>query len=168
MSVLTAEPEARSVTERVDMLDLAIWDSQHRLTGISASSNAVTLTWDDGRESRFSATWLRDNCPCPTCRHPQALERRFLLIEAPEEITIAASRLVSGGNLEVRFAPENAAGDGHVSRFDAGWLRHHSSFDDERARLEHPVRLWDASIASALPTVGYEHAMTTDAGLAAW
>ena len=55
-----------------------------------------------------------------------------------------------------------------MSRFDAGWLRHHSSFDDERARLEHPVRLWDASIASALPTVGYDEVMTTDAGLAAW
>jgi len=39
---------------------------------------------------RFHAMWLRDNCPCPICRHPHALERRFLLIDQPEPPHVVA------------------------------------------------------------------------------
>ena len=35
----------------------------------------VTIVWDDGRRAEFPSFWLRDNCPCVECLHPQTGER---------------------------------------------------------------------------------------------
>ena len=62
--------------KRIDtMLDLASYPTTHRIERVCLTSNQAVLDWSDGQQSRFHAVWLRDNCPCPACRHPQALER---------------------------------------------------------------------------------------------
>ncbi|WP_425450059.1 TauD/TfdA family dioxygenase [Virgifigura deserti] len=158
--------------EAIDMRDLAAYPTDRRIVGARCEEGGVIVDWDDGRQSRFHAVWLRDNCACSACRHPQAMERQFLLIDAPERITIQEAQTTLGGHLLVRFGAERPGDAPHVSRFDAGWLRHHCYSDWARAeRAWHP-RSWNAlgnSPGTALiPTVEYKAVMETDAGLAEW
>ena len=162
------EPFADGRPGAIDMFDLAAYRTERRVERIAHDPDGVTLLWDDGRESRFDAIWLRDNCACPDCRHPQAMERRFLLIDAPEAIALAGAVLTADGNLVVRFAPEGPDGEPHVGRFTAAWLRHHDYSDAARAARAWAPRLWDAGLAKRLPIFDYAAVMTTDAGLHDW
>ncbi len=164
MTVLPSHEPVRSEIERIDMSDLAIPPSRHRIAAVSAGARGVTVDWDDGRQGQFRAVWLRDNCACVVCRHPQARERRFLLIDTPGEIAIAAAGVTPGGNLEVRFAPL-ADEHAHVSRFDAAWLR---GLAEKTGDTGIRRQLWDAGLAVNLPTVTYDAVMTSDDGLARW
>ena len=69
------------------MADLAAYGSRHTVVSLSHDPKGVTVDWSDGHTSRFHVLWLRDNCACPECRHPQALERtyRFIDHDAPQK-----------------------------------------------------------------------------------
>ena len=97
-------------------------------------------------ESRFHPLWLRDNCPCPECRHPSGqrlLDTRLL----PDDLAVVA---VAGTT--VSFS------DGHTSVFDPGWLRA-QAVDAPRARC-----LWGAELQEKLPV--YRHVEVTAGGSA--
>jgi gamma-butyrobetaine dioxygenase len=143
------------------MLDLAAYPTPHRIERAALADGIALVDWSDGRQSRFHALWLRDNCPCPLCRHPQALERRHIFIDHPEP-RLTSARLDAAGNLLVAFDPL------HESRFDPGWLRHHSYQDWARAERRRPLRLWGAEQEHQLTTVDYSRFMESDAGLAGW
>jgi gamma-butyrobetaine dioxygenase len=155
-------------TDRVDMRDLAPTPTGCRLTAVKNAGDAVTVEWDDGRRGHFHAVWLRDNCACRACRHPQTMERQFLLIEAPEDLTVADAQVMPGGHLLIRFAPEQAGGEAHLSHFDAGWLYQYCYADWARAGRVTSPNLWDASMAERIPAVDYTAMMETDGGLADW
>ncbi len=149
-------------TERIDMADLADWATDRRVAKLAADPAGVSIVWDDGLKQRFHALWLRDNCACTACRHPQARERRFLLIDAPRPAVLGAG-LTAGGNVEIRFAPSR--GEPHLAVFDAGWLRRHG---EGEALREPQRRLWDAGLAARLPTFAYDAVMSSPEGLARW
>lgn len=152
------------VAAAVDMLDLAPNRSERTIVRLAWKSDGITLSWDDGRTSEFHAMWLRDNCPCPECRHPQALERTFRFIDHPEP-EIQAASMPAADCVEIRFAePEGV----HVARFAAGWLRHHCYSADARRERQPKARLWDASAIRNLPVVHFSDYMNTDSGLRAW
>ena len=159
---------ADQATTRVDMGDLAPTPARRRLTAVRNEGHAVIVDWDDGRRGRFHAIWLRDNCACPACRHPQTMERQFLFVEGLEDPTVADAQLLPGGHLQVHFAPDPAGGAAHLSRFDAGWLYQHCYGDWARTDRAKRPALWDASMAERIPTVEYSAMMETDAGLAEW
>jgi gamma-butyrobetaine dioxygenase len=53
--------------KRIDtMLDLASYPIKHRIERVALVNNQAIVDWSDGRQSRFHALWLRDNCACPT------------------------------------------------------------------------------------------------------
>ncbi|MBF7055061.1 TauD/TfdA family dioxygenase [Halomonas sp. KAO] len=83
------------------------------LTRAGADDRFLLLSWEGDEQASFPLIWLRDHCACPECRHPQTRERLSLPREAPDA---AVEVQVENGNLTVTWA------DGHVSRFDAGWL----------------------------------------------
>ncbi|HET6619540.1 MAG TPA: TauD/TfdA family dioxygenase [Dongiaceae bacterium] len=147
-----------------DMLDLADHGTDRRILGLSHEGEEIVLTWDDGRISRFHVLWLRDNCPCPACRHPQALERIYKFIDHPAP-AIAGARIGPAGELLVEFA---SAEGRHPARFSAGWLRRHCHSDAARQERADSPRLWDAAAIRDLPVVDFSHYMTTDEGLRAW
>jgi gamma-butyrobetaine hydroxylase len=146
------------------MSDLAPMLTAHSITRVDHDGRGVTLGWSDGRHSRFPALWLRDNCPCAQCRHPQALERTFMFIDHGRPRITSAS-ITDDGALEVRFL----AGDmEHVSRYAKGWLRTHDCSPEALAERRLQLQLWDGVINDTLPIVDYMDYMTTDAGLRAW
>ena len=146
-SMMTTAPATRSQAHW--MSDLAPAPTAHAVVAITHDAQMLTLRWDDGRISRFAAIWLRDNCPCPACRHPQAMERLHMFIdhETPciSQVTQTAADLV-----EVRFNQGTAQ---HAALFDVHWLRQHCYSSAAREEVRPSRRLWDAGLNDALPTV---------------
>jgi gamma-butyrobetaine dioxygenase len=102
-------------------------------------------------DSRFHPLWLRDNCPCPECRHESGqrlLDTRTL----PDDLSVV---VVDG--YEVSFS------DGHVSVFDPDWLRAHAGDPHSRAR-----RLWAAEIQDDLPSAPFDGVAAGGEALRRW
>ena len=134
-----------------------------RIARMRKDPYSIQLVWDDGRTDAYHYVWLRDNCACPTCRHPQTYERTFDLLTAPEDLAPAAVELAGGGALRVTWPP-----DGHVSVYEAGWLRAHSYCNPEPDRQRSGIAMWGAELGGNLPRFGYEAVMADDGALRAW
>ncbi|HJR21617.1 MAG TPA: TauD/TfdA family dioxygenase [Dongiaceae bacterium] len=148
----------------IEMLDLAADRTDRCIVRVTHAADEVQVGWDDARLSRFHVLWLRDNCPCPSCRHPQALERTYKFIDHAMP-KIATAKAGDAGELVVEFtSPEG----GHTSRFSAGWLRRHCNSDAARGERAETPRLWDSAAIRDLPIVDYADFANTDEGLRAW
>jgi gamma-butyrobetaine dioxygenase len=152
------------MTTSAAMADLAPARTDRHIVQLEEDGRSLTLRWDDGRWSRFPALWLRDNCPCPQCRHPQALERTFLFVDHPDPV-IEAAELAASGDVVVRFAGESGP---HTARFLQGWLRTRCCSPQALAERVHGPRLWGAEIRAQLPTIDHAGYMGSDDGLRAW
>jgi gamma-butyrobetaine dioxygenase len=150
-----------------DMLDLAPYPTQKKIIAVESDARKLVLTWSDGRKSDFHALWLRDNCACPLCRHPQALERRYLLLDQAAPVLIAEAALTTAGDLAITFTPDDS-GARHRSAFAAGWLRHHDYNDAARHERHAVPALWHESNLRELPAFDYDSVMTTERGLYDW
>jgi gamma-butyrobetaine dioxygenase len=148
----------------LSMADLAPMRTPHAIVSVEHDDRRVTLVWSDGLRSRFHAFWLRDNCACPACRHPQALERTHMFVDhaAP---AITSARVDDDQVLEMHF---QAGEESHVSRYTRGWLRNHDHAEATTRARRFAPRLWDASVASSLPTVQYADYTHTNDGLRQW
>jgi gamma-butyrobetaine dioxygenase len=148
----------------IDMTDLAPMPTAHTIAALEYNVQGVTLQWDDGLRSRFPALWLRDNCACPQCRHPKALERTFMFIDHPAP-SIASAVLRDNAYLEIQFRAET---ESHISRYTKGWLRIHDYSESEVRKRQRAPQLWDSGFAPAIPSVNYADYMHMNAGLRAW
>ena len=133
------------------MSDLEPMSTAHAIEALVHDAKGITLEWDDGLRSRFHVLWLRDNCACPRCRHPQALERTYMFVEHDVPAIIGAE-LGNDGVVEVQF---QAGADRHAARYTTAWLRLHDHTEAQARLRQSRPRLWDATISSRLPTVGY-------------
>jgi gamma-butyrobetaine dioxygenase len=159
MNSAPANPEQPSL-----MADLAPAPASHGLSRITHDAQALKLHWDDGRVSRFEVMWLRDNCACPSCRHPQAMERLYMFIDhEPPSITHVTRTTTDV--LEVHFSQGT---EHHVSRFDRAWLRQHCYSSAARSEAQATRTLWDAGLNGSVPTVDFGAYMETEEGLRAW
>src|SRR5215218_2739385 len=77
--------------EEPSMADLARPRTKQTIVRLDYDEQGLIVQWDDGRRSRFPATWLRDNCACPQCRHPKALERTFMFVDHPPPAIVSAT-----------------------------------------------------------------------------
>ena len=75
---------------------------------VEVSAASVTIVWDDGGETVFSAATLRDACPCAGCREGRAAGSG--LIASDDAPTIADARFV--GSYAVNFTFGDGHGDG--------------------------------------------------------
>ncbi|MFY9782305.1 MAG: TauD/TfdA family dioxygenase [Acidimicrobiales bacterium] len=75
----------------------------------------MTLSLENALAS-FPPLWLRDNCPCASCRDPKSNQKLLQPAELPGEIAIADAR-EAGDKITVTFSP-----DGHRSVFSYQWL----------------------------------------------
>jgi gamma-butyrobetaine hydroxylase len=146
------------------MADLAPLQTERAIAAVRHDANGITIVWDDGLESRFHALWLRDNCPCPQCRHPQALERTYMFVDhARPQVTAAA--VDANQSVEVVFS---AGRDTHSSRYTKGWLRNYDRGEWIARAQRYRPQPWDASMAARLPVVDYAAYMATRQGARVW
>jgi gamma-butyrobetaine dioxygenase len=111
-----------------------------------------------GREARFPAAWLRDNCPCPQCRDPVTGQRLLDLAAAPD--ARLAEVAIRDGEVAVTFGP-----DGHRSVFPRAWLAAHALDAPAPAgpRAEDGKALWTAAGLARVPAAGWARYAADDA-----
>jgi gamma-butyrobetaine hydroxylase len=115
----------------------------------------VTITWDDGHRAQFPNIWLRDNCPCPECLHPQTGERVLDTFGLDPEVH-PATVAERSGVLSIEWI------DGHHTELAMRWLREHCP-GDSLLLPELPVpRHWGAELAASLPEFEYAAVMFGD------
>jgi gamma-butyrobetaine dioxygenase len=163
MATTHTTPSLADTSRTSIMGDLRTYDRDAKVTAAICSEDGVDITWQDGKQGFFHAIWLRDNCACTICRHPLTMERTFDASDLDLEIEVAAAEPTPDGQLKI-FWPNN----GHVSHFDAGWLRAHSYDDESRmARRSAPV-LWDRNLEDDLPQHDFHSIIQDDQSLLHW
>ena len=117
-------------------------------------NDELVIDWQDGKQSRLFAHWLRDHCQMPTSRNLNNGQRLFSVVDIPEETYIEKAYKDEKGNICVLFQPEN-----HLSVFSQNWLSKNCydlnlHFDD---RSERQKKLWQKDTFEAgLPFVDFE------------
>ncbi|MBA3622658.1 MAG: DUF971 domain-containing protein, partial [Euzebyales bacterium] len=82
---------------------------------VEARSDRVLVSWSDGALGQFPYVWLRDNCLCPECRHPDAWERTVDTVALDADIRPTA--VDADERLDLTWP------DGHRTAFSSGWLQ---------------------------------------------
>jgi gamma-butyrobetaine dioxygenase len=108
-----------------------------RIVLAEPENGGVAATWSDGTTSFWPAIWLRDQCPCPQCRHPSG-QRLFEIVDLPEQPQIERIAMQTDGNVRVTWT-----GEEHVSTYVAAFLYEHNLKTPPAA----PIRLWGADLA---------------------
>ena len=126
------------------------------------SGNSVVLSWQDGSTSALPFFWLRDHCPCSKCLHPETRQRLADTFSISGDLAVRRLDVAANApEFEIEWQ------DGHVSAFDAAWLRGAVAAHS----VSEPTRIsWDdARISAEVPKVSYEAVMAADdAGLKEW
>ncbi|MDE0942116.1 MAG: TauD/TfdA family dioxygenase [Alphaproteobacteria bacterium] len=144
------------------MGDLYQYDTEHQLCDVridGADPQLVHLHWSDGWRQTVHALWLREQCTCAECRHPASLGRildqdGYDLDDIPALITIESDQ-----TLMIIWAD-----DGHISRYQAGWLRH----GGRPPTLTTLSQTWGAELAECLPRFDFAALLSRDDVLLEW
>jgi len=117
-----------------------------------------------GAKSEFNYVWLRDNCPCSKCFHPDTNERTLVTATIPENIAPKSAN-INDSVLEIIWNENN-----HRSEYDLDWLRQHDTsqtfYSDDPAQGE--MTLWGNELQDSIPTYDYTDLRTNDEILLAW
>lgn len=102
-----------------DLWDVTLRPEQYRPAGLdlAIAEQELRIQWADGTASRFSARFLRHNCPCAACRterEKQAESKALLPVLSPAQAA-AASATCTGGHLVGNYALQLDWSDGHSS-----------------------------------------------------
>ena len=131
------------------------------IVAVERLENRLTVTWGGGETSTFHHFWLRDNCPCPSCRHESVPERLVSTLSIPLDVAPASAGASADGDLVVVWS------DAHRSSYPATWLADH-----DYGRGPQPTsdgrELWTAGAPAPPPEVAYDAVMSSDAELLAW
>ena len=127
---------------------------------IDKDDKSILINWSKGNDSwsKFHFDWLRDNCPCIKCKHPEYDQRLLTTLEDP----IPANVDVKGSEaVEVKWK------DGHHSQFPYSWLLANSyCHNNVTKEIGHrrKITLWDGNSTVTVnpPEMSYNDIMTDD------
>ncbi|WP_423822825.1 TauD/TfdA family dioxygenase [Salinisphaera sp. SPP-AMP-43] len=124
--------------------DFDTWPVDTPVDHVAHQDRVLTVTWQDGRVSRYHSVWLRENAADQTTVNPKTRERVLDLSQLADWPTLTAAWLEDSGAVSIRFAPEQ-----HTLSFHPGWLRanDYSHLEDPDAPLV-PTRHWTAETRS--------------------
>ena len=131
---------------------------------VDKDEDSILVNWrkENDSWSKFHFDWLRDNCPCTKCRHPEYDQRLLTTLEDP----VPANVDVEGSDdaVEVEWR------DGHRSQYPYSWLLAnsycHNNVTKETGEKKE-ITLWDGNSMAALnpPEVNYNDILTDDGKL---
>ncbi len=128
--------------------------------GLADGGAMLSITWADGRASRFPAIWLADNRP-ESRRGPEG-QRLTDALELPETVALRSATIVAAG-VAIAFSCFE-----RPSVFDAAWLRDHALDAVSRAQRRREPQLWDIGLAENLPAETYDSVTNDPAALKHW
>lgn len=140
---------------------------------VTAGLDHVLVTWRDGRLSPYHLLWLRDNCRCRQCVHPDTLEQVFEVADLPATLPVPECDIDENGDMNVMWW------DGHHSLYSAGWLRAFAYDEVSRAERAECAHSTDSSRGhgrdlvlgtdpAAVPRFAFDDVMESDACLLEW
>jgi carnitine 3-dehydrogenase len=135
--------------------------AHHDRSLAARAGGLVAVAFPDGHRSEFHPLWLRDNCRCPECLHPQTRERVLDTFSLDPKISPTAVDMTAD-ELVIEWP------DVHRTRYSLDWLRGHCSCPECRAPRRSAPRLWKAAIATDLPELSYAEIVAGDEGLASF
>lgn len=133
---------------------------------------SIKIAFDDNLASDFQFIWLRDNCHCEKCVHPQNKQKLLDTVSLDINIKPKSYHVTDEGNLKIVW-PQNDGSD-HVSQYDSEWLHKYGKgfeldvYDSVHDNLP-PMMTWNAEkIKEIKPEITYKEVMETDEGLKKW
>lgn len=150
----------------LDSVNQAVTDTPE----VTEEDAGLTVAWPDGTRAWFHWFWLRENCACPSCRHPDAWERTVDLLALPLDIRPTAVTALADGLL-LTWPDDGGArtvAPCEGSRYSWGFLDRHRS--EPAARLERkrrPTPWRGSSFDLAAATVPWSDVMHDDTALLA-
>ena len=125
---------------------------------LSLSKNLLDIELNPDTSSQFHYVWLRDNCGCEQCFHPDTNERLLVTHCIAEDIA-PQSASIEDEHLVICWNDEQ-----HQSRYPLEWLKTHdyskSSFDHDPACGQ--IKLWDKSFQNDIPSFQYNTLYDSD------
>ncbi len=137
----------------------APWDVTPEETGLR-------LTRSDGEEAWFHYFWLRENCHCPKCTHPEAWERIVDLLKIPHDIKPESIKSSEDG-LRLTWPTHDAPCDGTF--YSWSWLDEHRTENKARLARKKKRTSWRAGAFTIDDvSVDFDDILNSDAGLQAF
>ncbi len=87
--------------------DYDSWPIDETLVKVVHEARYLSVTWSDGRVSRFHSVWLRENAADDTTVNPATRERILDLSQIPAWPEITEASIDEDGALSVLFTPED-------------------------------------------------------------
>jgi len=119
---------------------------------VKLEDSLLELELSSGHVGQFHYVWLRDNCACSECVHPDTSERILVSSDIADDIA-PLSASVEDATLLVRWNQ----GD-HYSKYKLSWLAQHN-YSADRFKQDPAaggsVKLWGRDLQSAIPSFDY-------------
>lgn len=137
------------------------------------------MIFSDHQTCDFKFIWLRDNCRCPSCVHPETKQK---LLDTPSlnvNLRPKSLTVTDDGQLLIEWPNGDGgkAASKHRSVYDPYWLHKHGqcfaqdSFEvaAEGPSVRPPIELWDrTAIWNRFPEISYREVMDSNEGLKTW
>lgn len=145
-------------------------------SAVPLGAHGAKIIFNDDQTCDFKYIWLRDNCKCDACVHPETSQK---IVDSPMLDTTIKPRtleVTADGDLLIDW-PAVAGAWEHRSIYGAAWLHKHGqcfardAFDvnEEHVHVRPPLELWDrTAIWKRFPDVSYHELMQSDEGLFRW
>lgn len=118
----------------------------------------------NAQRAEFHYLWLRDNCHCEHCHHPDTGERISVTADIAADLCVKEANLEEEG-LSIRW------GDEHQSYFSIEWLRQHNYsarvFKDDPAK-GNGIHPWGHELQDSIPIFDYDHLYQSEQRLLEW
>lgn len=130
-----------------------------RIMLAETDNGGLAVTWSDATASFWPAIWLRDQCACAECRHPNG-QRLFEIGDLPERPEIESAALQPDGTVRIAWKEE-----AHVSTYPAAFLSAHDLNAGEDRSTD--IKLWGGDL-SRLPEGDWPNVARDPAAELAW
>ncbi|XP_077560196.1 gamma-butyrobetaine dioxygenase-like [Haemaphysalis longicornis] len=135
-------------------------------------AHTVKVVFSDDQACELNYIWLRDNCSCPQCIHPDSKQKLVDSVALDYNVRPVSMEVSADGNLEVTWGDSKGT---HQSSYEPLWLyRNARSYmlnpdTAENLSAVPPQVLWDrVLIWKTFPEVSYKEFMDSDDGLYRW
>jgi trimethyllysine dioxygenase len=149
---------------------------------LKQGTDSVEIKWkrkDDslpGFWSKFHHIWLRDNCHCSDCYHPQTHQRLLDTLTINADLRPRSVQLYeNSGSIDHDDSLAVEWEDGHRSNYPLAWLKAHSyesQGEEQQSKsalgLESGMATWGREISGAPPVVDYGRFMEDEHAWLEW